>query len=75
MKMVQVRNVPDRVHAVLKSRAALEGLSLSDYVLRELKRIAERPTPLEMRARLEEREPLVLRDSPADAVRSERDSR
>ena len=73
--MVQIRNVPDDIHAVLKSRAALEGLSLSDYLLREMRRAAERPTPGELRARLRERKPLVLRESPAQAVRAERDSR
>ena len=75
MKMIQIRNVPDEIHATLKSRAALDGLSLSDYLLREMKRISERPTPMELRARLEEREPTVLRESPADAIRAERDSR
>ncbi|MFW6313749.1 MAG: hypothetical protein ACOC2N_07685, partial [Spirochaetota bacterium] len=67
--------VPDEIHATLKSRAALEGLSLSDYLLREMKRVCERPTPTEIRARLEEREPTVVHESPADAVRAERDSR
>lgn len=75
MKMVQIRNVPDDIHAVLKSRAALEGLSLSDYLLRELRRAAERPTPAELSARLGKRKPLVLRESPAQAVRAERASR
>jgi antitoxin FitA len=51
MKMIQIRNVPDEIHATLKSRAALDGLSLSDYLLREMKRISERPTPMELRAR------------------------
>ena len=75
MKMVQIRNVPDDIHAVLKSRAALEGLSLSDYLLREMRRAAERPTTAELRARLRKRKPLVLRESPVQAVRAERDSR
>ena len=42
--MIQIRNVPDRVHRALKSRAALQGLSLSDYLLRELRGLTERPT-------------------------------
>ena len=75
MKMVQIRNVPDHIHAVLKARAAVEGLSLSDYLLRELRHACERPTLMEVRSRLEERTPLVLRESPAAAVRAERDSR
>lgn len=42
-KSIQIRNVPDDVHAVLRTRAAAVGLSLSDYMLREAARIAERP--------------------------------
>ena len=43
-KMVQIRHVPAPVHRKLKSRAALAGVSLSDYLLRELTRLADRPT-------------------------------
>jgi len=34
--MIQIRNVPDEVHRTLKSRAAAEGLSLSDYIKKDL---------------------------------------
>ena len=50
--MIQVRNVPDALHRRLKSRAALAGMSLSDYLLTEIRQVAERPTLDEMRARL-----------------------
>ncbi len=40
-KMIQLRHVPDQLHRTLKSRAALEGLSLSDYLLREIQRWAD----------------------------------
>lgn len=43
MKTVQIRNVPDDVHAALRARAALAGVSLSDYALAELERVARRP--------------------------------
>jgi plasmid stability protein len=43
-KMIQLRQVPDDLHRKLKARAALEGLSLSDYLLAEIRRTAERPT-------------------------------
>jgi plasmid stability protein len=42
--MIQIRNVPDRLHRRLKGRAALEGMSLSDYLRLELERILELPT-------------------------------
>lgn len=74
-KMVQIRNVPDELHRKLKARAALEGLSLSDYLLAEIERSAERPTLREIRERLRQRTPVVPRLSPADAVRAERDGR
>ncbi len=71
-KMVQIRNVPDALHRTLKARAALEGLSLSDYLLAEIARNAEGPTLREMRDRLRQRRPVRLSVSPADAVRAER---
>jgi len=74
-KMVQVRNVPDELHRKLKARAALEGVSLSDYLLREMERVAEQPTLDELRQRLAELPPVVPRMPPARAVRAERDRR
>jgi antitoxin FitA len=73
--MVQVRNVPEGLHRRLKSRAALAGMSLSDYLLAELKLVAERPTIEELKARLEKMSPVTLSLSPAEAVRAERDGR
>jgi plasmid stability protein len=73
--MIQIRNVPDALHRKLKSRAALAGMSLSDYLLSEIRQVAERPTMEEMRARLERLPEIKLSISPADAVRAERDSR
>jgi len=71
-KMIQVRNVPDDLHRTLKSRAALEGLSLSDYLLREIRQTAERPTLREMADRLAKRPTLKFRVSPTDILRPER---
>lgn len=53
--MIQIRNVPDTLHRRLKSRAALAGMSLSDYLLGEIREVAQRPTIEELRARLEQR--------------------
>ncbi|MGH2140757.1 FitA-like ribbon-helix-helix domain-containing protein, partial [Enterococcus faecalis] len=50
-KMLQVRNVPDDLHAELRRRAAAAGMSLSDYVLRELRRVGERSPMAEVLAR------------------------
>ena len=74
-KMIQIRNVPDELHRKLKARAALEGLSLSDYLMRQVERVAERPTAEELRRRLLQRVPVRPIPSPARAVREERESR
>ena len=73
--MIQIRNVPDALHRQLKSRAALAGMSLSDYLLAELRRMAERPSLAEMRERLENRPPTDPVPSPEEAIRAERDAR
>jgi plasmid stability protein len=73
--MIQVRNVPDAVHRRLKARAAEEGLSLSEFLLGELRRVAERPSRAELLARIEGRDPVKLPTSAARLVRAERDAR
>lgn len=75
MKMVQIRNVPDDVHRRLKARAALEGRSLSEFALAELRRSLERPTRAELLERVQARERVAVAESAADAVRAERDAR
>jgi plasmid stability protein len=75
MTMVQIRNVPSELHRRLKARAAIEGMSMSQYVLRELKKSIARPTREEVLARLSARPQRRLRRPAADAIRSERDSR
>ena len=74
-KMIQLRNVPDALHRKLKARAAIEGLSLSDFLTREARKIAEQPTDEEIRARLAALPPVELKTSPASIIRQERDSR
>jgi antitoxin FitA len=71
--MIQIRNVPDALHRRLKSRAALAGMSLSDYLLREIREVAERPSLEELRARLERRPGMAPSIAPAEIIRSERD--
>lgn len=72
--MIQIRNVLERLHRRLKAPAAMAGMSLSDYLLDEVRRAAERPTIDELRARLESRSAVSPVMPPADAVRAERDS-
>ena len=71
--MVQIRNVPDDLHRRLKARAALAGMSLSDYLLAQVRASADLLTPDEMRARLATRAPVQLDPAPAEIIRQERD--
>ena len=73
--MIQVRNVPDDLHRTLKARAALAGMSLSDFILVELRRLAERPTRADLQRRLAQRSSVVPREEVAEAVAAERLSR
>lgn len=73
--MIQVRNVPASIHRQLKARAALRGVSLSDYVLDELRRSVETPTREVLLERLAGRSPVTLRPSAAEVVRMERELR
>jgi plasmid stability protein len=70
---LQVRNLSDETHRALKSRAALEGRSLSELVREELDRIAARPSRRELFERIEGRGHARLSEPLADAVRRMRD--
>jgi antitoxin FitA len=74
-KMIQLRNVPDALHRSLKARAAMAGRSLSDYLLAEIKEIAERPTLTELRERLHRRKAVTVEIDTARLVREEREAR
>jgi len=73
--MVQIRNVSTDTHRLLKARAAIEGMSMSDYVLREIRKALDRPTRQEVLDRLRAQPVRRLRRSAATVVRAERDSR
>lgn len=73
--MIQIRDVPDRIHRAAKARAAVEGLTLSAYVLRELERALSRPTRHELLKRIAGLPPVEVEPSPSEVVRHERDSR
>lgn len=75
MPMLQVRNVPEALHREIKARAALAGMSVSEYLILELRRSVERPTREELLRRLSKRDPVRPRPAPANAVRPERDGR
>jgi hypothetical protein len=55
MKMIQIRNVPDDLHRSLKVRAAREGRTLSDLILSDLPRLADKPSPEQVMSRIRSR--------------------
>jgi plasmid stability protein len=75
MKPLQIRNVPDELHRALKVRAAREGITMSELVLRELPRIAHRKSLSEVLATIDTREPVTGGDATADLIRAERAAR
>jgi plasmid stability protein len=76
MPHLQIRNVPGDVHRTLKIRAAKAGMSLSEYLLKEIERSARRPTVEEWVEGVRTSKHLVyLETRPADIIREERESR
>jgi len=73
--MIQLRNVPDDLHRKLKFRAAAAGMSLSEYLLREVAKTAEQPTMEEWLQRLKKMKPIKTRESSAETIRAIRDGR
>jgi len=68
-KMVQIRNVPDEVHKALKARAAKEGMSLSDFLRREVTRVSGTLSLQEAFERARSRGPVELDEDPAVTIR------
>jgi plasmid stability protein len=68
-KMIQIRNVPDEVHQALKVRAIKEGMSLSDFLLREVSKVLARPTLPDMIERIRQRKPVELDEDSAETIR------
>lgn len=73
--MVQIRNVPIAFHRRLKARAAIEGMSMSDFILREVGKALDRPTRQEVLERLTAKSVRQLQRDPADVIRDERAAR
>ena len=74
MAYIQIRNVPDDLHRKLKIRAAQAGMTLSDYLLAEIRKSAEVPTMEEVVARVRSGELAELKTRPADIIRAWRDA-
>lgn len=73
--MIQIRNVPDGLHRRLKARAALEGVSMSLFILREIERALSRPSRRELIETIRGQPEVELDLSPAQILREERNAR
>ena len=73
--MIQIRDVPEQVHSTLKARAAREGMSLSDFIKRELEHTVERPSMREWLDRTQQTKPILSKRSAAQIVRELRETR
>jgi plasmid stability protein len=72
--MIQIRNVPDDLHRKLKVRAAQMGMTLSDYLLSEVQKVAEKPTMKEWLEKVSRDEPVELDEPPEAIIRRVRDA-
>lgn len=72
--MIQIRNVPEELHRRLKARAAMEGVSLSDLALAELRRSLERPTRHELLDLVASREPVRSGPSSSELIETSRNA-
>ncbi|HLS15108.1 MAG TPA: antitoxin [Beutenbergiaceae bacterium] len=75
MALIQIRNVPEDVHRRLKARAALEGVSLSDLALAELRRSLQRPTRAELLDLVASRDPVRYGPPSAELIQQGREAR
>jgi hypothetical protein len=74
-KMIQVRNVPDRLHRELSRRARARGQTLTDYIEELLEREVARPPAVEVFDRIQARPPVKLGRSAAELIHEERTGR
>jgi len=73
-KPIQIRDVPDDVHAILRARAAAAGMSMSEYLRSELIELAAQPTIEEVLARIQTRHGGASHEAIVQVIRDMRDA-
>jgi plasmid stability protein len=73
MASVQIRNVPDQLHRALKARAAQSGMTLSDYLLTEIREVAVKPSMHQWLDRVSRLEPVEMSLTSSEAIHLERE--
>ena len=74
-KMIQIRNLPERVHRKLKAPAAAEGVTVTCYLTRLIERDLEKPTIKDWLRLIESRPKVHFEPPPEVLIREGRDSR
>lgn len=74
-KMIQIRDVPDQVHRALKIRSVRAGMSLSEYLLREVTQLVDRPDVETLLAQLAAKKAPKVSRTPGEILREEREMR
>ena len=72
--MLRIKDVPAQVHNILKARAAREGMSLSDFIKRELEHTVDRPSMKEWLERAQQTKPIRSKRSVVQIIRELRDT-
>ena len=75
MPHIQIRDVPASLHRRLKARAAMEGVSMSQFLMWQIERALSRPSRRETLDAIRRDPPVVLDSAHADVLRQERDAR
>ena len=75
VQMVQIRNVPVATYRKVKARAALEGISMSQFVLREIEKALATPSRQELLAAIRDLSEAELDEDPADVLHEARSTR
>jgi hypothetical protein len=75
MSNIQLKNVPEHVHAELRRRATLRGTTIRDYVLDLIERDQARAAAEDWLDEVRKLPPLELPESPAETIRAIREER
>jgi hypothetical protein len=67
---IELKDIPDAMYQLLETRAGAAGMSVSDYLLRDVRRDAELPTMKEWVAKLKEMKPIITKETAAEAIRA-----
>ena len=72
--VIQIRSVPEEIHRQVVERSALEGLTISEFLLREIRKALMKPPRAELLSRVASYPKLDLAARAAEIIREARDA-